>query len=176
MQPIITVKQLVKIYKDFNELWKTLQTDKAKFDEITLLYCAIINKCEMDRIPYYVDEYYTKVAAIYDAVDTLEFGKLRTETQKAMHKNYLSVTMRGAFLATAYDGEKDIALSYCSHEGLKVHIKNKIVRLNTVISHILFTNLCFETRRLWSKTKIPLMQISIDLILFRLMPSFVTFP
>jgi hypothetical protein len=125
MQPAPTVKQIVKIFNQFQKNWELLKKDKVKFDEITVLYCtAIINKVEVAFIPYYVNEYYAKVGAMYDSVDTLEFGKMRTEAQKVMHKTYLSTTLKGAFLASAYEGEKDISLSYCSYEGLITHLKN----------------------------------------------------
>lgn len=128
MQPVLTVGQIVKIYKEFQKCWSTIQKDQESFQEITKLYCnAIINKVPEEHIAFYVDEYYTKVAAMYDMVDTLEFGKMRTETQKILHKPFFSVTMIGAFLTSAYEGEKDLKLSYCSHEGLKVHIKNTLV-------------------------------------------------
>jgi hypothetical protein len=129
MQPVLNVKQIVKIHNKFNSNWVCLKAENIKFEEITILYCtAIINKVNIEHIPFYVDEYYTKVAAMYDAVDTLEFGKMRTETQLLLHKQYLSKTLKGAFLASPYEGEKDLSLSYCSHEGLKVHLKNTMVK------------------------------------------------
>jgi hypothetical protein len=125
MEPVSTVKQLNKLFKRFLELWNAVKVDKQKFDEITKLYCtAIINKTDLDYIPYYVDEYYTKVGAVFDAVDTLFFGKLRTQTQLLIHAGYVSTSIKGAFLASAYAGEQELKLSYCSYEGLKLKLKH----------------------------------------------------
>jgi hypothetical protein len=132
MQPVLTVKQVTKVYKQFMENWHQLdKIDSVKFTELTRIYCdAVINKVPLEYIPFYVDDFYTKVAAMYDVVDTLEFGKLRTETQRTLHSSYTSPSLRGGFLASAYEGEKDIPLSHCSHEGLKVHLKLiKVCRL-----------------------------------------------
>jgi hypothetical protein len=125
MQVVLNVKQVTKVYNQFMKHWEQLErVDSVKFAELTKLYCGgVINKVPLEHIPFYVDEFYTKVAAMYDIVDTLEFGKLRTETQKDIHSAYISTSLRGAFLASAYDGEKDIPLSHCSHEGLVVHLK-----------------------------------------------------
>jgi hypothetical protein len=125
MQPVLTIKQVVKVYNQFLKNWEQLdKIDSVKFTELTRIYCdGLINKVPLEYIPFYVDEFYTKVSAIYDVVDTLEFGKLRTETQKKIHESFTSTSLRGGFLASAYEGEKDIPLSHCSHEGLKVHLK-----------------------------------------------------
>jgi hypothetical protein len=123
MQNIFTLSQATKVYKQFSKDWQTVQDDSAKFAEITGIYCGIILKVPMEHIPFYVDEYYMKVAAVYDAVDTLEFGKMRSETQKHLHQEFISPIAKGGFLACGYEGEKDIALSYCSHEGLKFQLK-----------------------------------------------------
>jgi hypothetical protein len=130
METVSTTKQLKKVFKKFEEFWKVIKSGKPKFDEITKLYCtAIINKTELEHIPYYVDEYYTKVGAIFDAVDTIVFGKLRTQTQKLLHGEYISTTVKGAFLASAYAGESDLQLSYCSYEGLDYKLKHTKVFL-----------------------------------------------
>ncbi len=112
------------MFNQFTKNWQQVQDDAVQFDAITRIYCdGIINKAPLEFIPFYVDEFYTKVAAMYDVVDTLEFGKMRSETQLLLHKPYISTSLTGGFLASAYEGERDIALSHCSHEGLKVHLK-----------------------------------------------------
>ncbi len=123
MEPLLTVKQISKIYKKFELLWNSAKRDQPKFDEITTLYSVIINKTELEHIPYYVDEYYTKVGAVFDTIDTLFFGKLRTQTQLLLHETYKSTEIKGAFLASAYAGEQDLPLSYCSYEGLMHKLK-----------------------------------------------------
>jgi hypothetical protein len=131
MQPILTLKQVTKVHNKFSSNWDQIQTDSIKFAELTKIYCnALINKVPLEFIPFYVDEFYTKVAAMYDAVDTLEFGKLRTDTQKMSHKAYISLSLRGGFLASAYEGEKDVELSHCSCEGLQIHLKYMKVSQN----------------------------------------------
>jgi hypothetical protein len=124
MQSVLSIKQVTKIFNQFSKNWEQVQEDSPKFDDITRIYCdGIINKVPLEHIPFYVDEFYTKVAAMYDVIDTLEFGKMRSETQTLLHKPYISTTLKGGFLASAYEGERDISLSHCSHEGLKVHLK-----------------------------------------------------
>jgi hypothetical protein len=136
METVSTVKQINKIFKKFGELWNAVKNDQPKFDEITKLYCtAIINKTELEHIPFYVDEYYTKVAAVFDTVDTIFFGKLRTPTQLLIHDTYISTTIKGAFLASAYNNEQDLPLSYCSYEGLKLKLKYTKV---TLLSYFVF--------------------------------------
>ncbi len=123
MEFLPALKQVTKIFNQFSKDWQLVQDDSTKFSTITGIYCEIILKVPIEHIPYYVDEYYMKVAAVYDAVDTLEFGKMRSDTQKRLHKPFIAPNIRGAFLASAYEGEKDISLSYCSHEGLKYQLK-----------------------------------------------------
>jgi hypothetical protein len=123
-----TLERVTEIFNQFSKDWQQVQDDSAKFAEITGIYCGIINKVPLEFIPFYVDEYYMKVAAVYDAVDTLEFGKMRSDTQKLLHKQFVSRNIRGGFLAGAYEGEKDIALSFCSHEGLTVQLRLLKVR------------------------------------------------
>jgi hypothetical protein len=133
MDSVFTLKQAIKIFSQFRKDWQVVENDSSKFAEITGIYCGIINKAPLEHIPFYVDEYYMKVAAVYDAVDTLEFGKMRSETQKLSHQQFISNTARGGFLACAYEGEKDIRLSFCSHEGLKVLLKQLKVSLQPLL-------------------------------------------
>ncbi len=124
MQTVLSLKQVTKLFNQFCKNWQQVQNDYHNFEAITKIYCeGLINKVPLEHIPFYVDEYFMKVAAMYDVVDTLEFGKMRSETQKLLHKSYISTTLKGGFLASAYEGEQDIELSFCSHEGLKVQLR-----------------------------------------------------
>jgi hypothetical protein len=115
-------KALVKLkstFKSFDRHLGKFLDSVDNLDRFASISKHFLIHAESIHVLHYLKEFYVRMAYVFDIQDTLEFGRLRTESQTLLHNNYLEPTKVGCYMAVPHESDKLLRLTSCSHEGIQ---------------------------------------------------------
>jgi hypothetical protein len=115
----ITLAKLKSTLKAFERHLANLLTLVERLRELSSLSKHLLTFVDAEHVDFYLREFYIHVGFVFDIQDTIEFGRLRTDSQKLVHNNYIEPFRVGCYMAVPHESDKLLQLTSCSHEGIQ---------------------------------------------------------
>ncbi len=106
-------------FKAFERQLSSFLTSIGYLDKFASVSQHFLVHVDGVHLIHYLKEFYIRMAYLFDIQDTLEFGRLRTESQTLVHNGYLETNKIGCYMAVPHDADKSLRLTSCSHEGIQ---------------------------------------------------------
>jgi hypothetical protein len=123
-----TVTKLKSTFKAFENLLTDFLSTLEHMEKFNSVSQHLLINCDYCHVEYYLKEFYIRVAYLFDIQDTLEFGRLRTNSQSMIHSAFIEPNKLGCYMALPHDSDKNLQLTSCSHEGIQYHLNLLEVR------------------------------------------------
>lgn len=115
----INVARLNTLCKAFVRQLNDFLLTTEHFEKFAGVSKHLITNADSQHVRFYTKEFYVHVAYLFDIQDTLEFGRLRTDSQALIHNTYLEPSRLGCYMAVPHESDKALRLTACSHEGIQ---------------------------------------------------------
>jgi hypothetical protein len=114
-----TLKRLTSTFKAFERLLSDFLVSVEHLTNFAAVSQHLLTHVDSVHLLFYLKDFYIRMGYIFDIQDTLEFGRLRTESQTLLHNSYLEPNKFGCYMALPHDSDKLLRLTSCSHEGIQ---------------------------------------------------------
>jgi hypothetical protein len=121
--------ELKKLQRDLAHLVRQLPDMDHNFSSFVGQFKEILLNIPADHVPHYVGELFLKLAVLMDILDTLEFGRLRSNYLLVIHHKHIFDGKLGSF-NKHNQFEIGLKLSSCSHDGI-LYCLNKLKVLSS---------------------------------------------
>jgi hypothetical protein len=124
--------ELRKLQRDLSHLCKQIPGLVKKFNAFSGEFKELIMTVPSDHVSHYVTELFLKLSVFMDLLETLEFGRLRSQHLLDSHHKYIFDGKIGSF-DKPNQHEVGLKLSSCSHDGIMYSL-NKFKVPYTILS------------------------------------------
>jgi hypothetical protein len=124
-----TITKLKSSFKAFDNLLTDFLVTLESIEKFNNITQHLLKNCDQQYVVFYLREYYVRIGYLFDIQDTLEFGRLRTNSQTLIHSAFIEANKLGCYMALPHDSDKSLLLTSCSHEGIQYHLNLFEVRV-----------------------------------------------